>query len=295
MKLEIYENFVTVANCRSITAASKLLHIAQPALSAQIRSIENFYQISFFNRLPRSLELTDAGKIFYQHCQNILMMEQNTLMELNNCRSKYTETLKLGVTRSAPDPVLNKLLDTFSKNYPDIHYEIHERNSNDLISMMDNGIIEFAAIRASFTPSPTVNVVLSLSEHFYALCSEDSELLPKDKDSINLTDLKDIPLSVPLGLYPYIRDTCHRYGFSPIIHSTNTSRSFVFDWALRDRAVALLSIPDDYFSYPEGLRCYKIHGNPLSSQRLFITPAGKKLSNAAASLIDTLYSLFAPV
>ena len=58
-----YRNFVAVAECRSITGAAKELLIAQPALTNQIKRMEEEVGVPLFIRYPRSVELTDAGKV----------------------------------------------------------------------------------------------------------------------------------------------------------------------------------------------------------------------------------------
>lgn len=294
MKIELYQSFVAVADCRNITAAARDLHIAQPALSSQIKALEQHYGVELLIRLPRSVELTDAGRIFYQYCKNVLFMEENTRVDLARCSKGEAGVLKLGTTRSYPDEVIRKLLELYSAQHPAVHYELYESSSSALVDALDNGTIEFAAIRAAALLPSFVNEIISYHEHFRALCAKDSTLLPKDTDTIELTDLTQIPLSISYGLRSYIKERCENFGFQPVIHSMNPSRHSVLQWAEMDRAVALLPMSEDYYTVPVGLRCYKIKGNPLSSKRLFITKKGRKLSPAASRLVETLYTMFPP-
>lgn len=291
MKLDIYENFITVADCHSITAAAKVLHIAQPALSAQIRTLESNYEMAFFLREPRSVELTDAGRIFYRHCKKILSVEQATQVSLLNCRSGNSGTLRIGTTRSNPDPVVSKLLQTYSDSWPMIHYEIYENNSSELISQTENGQIDLSIVRTVYPLPPTINKVLSLQEQFYVLVAENSSFLPQDIDIISLEQLKGVPLSISHGFHRYIRDVCQSYGFAPSIFSMNTSRTAVLQWAQWGHAAALLPMSERIFSVPKHMRCYKLLNTPLTSTRSFITRHQKKLSLPVTHMVETINSL----
>lgn len=200
----------------------------------------------------------------------------------------------MGTTRSFPDPIVRKLLKIYSNAHPNVHYELFERSSSSLISALDDGIIEFAAIRGVRQLPDFVNVVASFNEHFCVLCAEDSDFLPKNTDTIELTDLINKPLSISYSFRSYIQERCREYGFAPIIHSMNPSRSTLLQWAEFDQALAVLPLSNDS-SAPSHLRCYKIKGNPLSSKRLFVTKKGRKLSPPAAHLVETVYTMFPPL
>ena len=66
MNLQYYFNLVTIVEEGSLTAAAKKLRIAQPALSNQVKAMEQKYGTRLFFRGSRRLELTDAGSILYQ-------------------------------------------------------------------------------------------------------------------------------------------------------------------------------------------------------------------------------------
>ena len=74
MTLDSYRNFVTIVDCGSIVAAANKLLIAQPSLSNQLKNIEKTYGAKLLLRGNRSLELTDAGRIFYKRAKEICML-----------------------------------------------------------------------------------------------------------------------------------------------------------------------------------------------------------------------------
>lgn len=66
------ETFVTVAETRSVSRASARLRVAQPALSRQIRSLEDELGTALFERTPRGMSLLPQGEIFLEHAKRIL-------------------------------------------------------------------------------------------------------------------------------------------------------------------------------------------------------------------------------
>ena len=82
MNLQYYFNYVTIVEEGSLTAASRKLHIAQPALSNQIKAMEQKYGTRLFFRGARRLELTDAGMILYQKAKRMCEIEQAAKNEI---------------------------------------------------------------------------------------------------------------------------------------------------------------------------------------------------------------------
>ena len=74
MNLKQLEYFIAIADGGSISAAARSLHISQPPLSTQMHLLEDELGQILFDRGPRSIRLTEAGRLFYERAQNILDM-----------------------------------------------------------------------------------------------------------------------------------------------------------------------------------------------------------------------------
>jgi transcriptional regulator, LysR family len=79
MNLDYLKAFYTTVNCNSISKASKLLHITQPALSMQIQHLENEFNATLLIRSNKGVELTEEGKIVFEHAKSMLSLEKNIL------------------------------------------------------------------------------------------------------------------------------------------------------------------------------------------------------------------------
>ena len=72
MELRVLKYFITVAQEQSFSKAAKVLNVSQPALSKQIKDLEDEYQITLFNRTTRTVSLTEEGRLFKEQAIEIL-------------------------------------------------------------------------------------------------------------------------------------------------------------------------------------------------------------------------------
>ena len=105
MDIKHMKYFVEVVKQGGMTNASKSLYIAQPTISKAIKDIEAEMAVPLFDRSKRSLVLTDAGKIFFKKCQEIIALYDNLPTEINSLYG--LETGHITISMSA---VMNLIL-----------------------------------------------------------------------------------------------------------------------------------------------------------------------------------------
>ena len=149
MTLDSYRNFVTIVDCGSIVAAANKLLIAQPSLSNQLKNIEKTYGAKLLLRGNRSLELTDAGRIFYKRAKEICMMEEGLRNELLNQKAGCSELLKISIPAGNSPYFLHKFFDAFITKHPKVNYDFYEIPSEFVIPNVLNGITEIGLIRSA--------------------------------------------------------------------------------------------------------------------------------------------------
>ena len=84
MEIDNYRNFLAIVEAGSMTSASEFVHIAQPALSKQLKSLEGYFgtKLIITTRGSKHLILTDAGKILYHKAKYICSLEDMARIEL---------------------------------------------------------------------------------------------------------------------------------------------------------------------------------------------------------------------
>jgi len=87
--------FCQVARVKSFSKAAKLLHISQPAISAQIHSMEEYYGIKLFERTPHGVVLTPAGNVLFEQAKQILDLHEDLERKLASMADEKNQHLLL--------------------------------------------------------------------------------------------------------------------------------------------------------------------------------------------------------
>ncbi len=142
--------FITVVNEGTISAAAKKLHMTQPPLSTQLRLLEDEVGCLLFERGPRSIQLTDAGRMMYSRASTLLHMSSLMKDELQEYRHGSHGTLRLGVVSSVGSTLFCQWFREFHESHPDIRFEISEADTYQLLEKLRGGLIELAIVRTPF-------------------------------------------------------------------------------------------------------------------------------------------------
>ena len=130
MKRIDFENGTVTENILSavveegtVSGAAKVLKMTQPPVSYQMKMLEEELNVQLFFRGTKKITLTEAGKVLYARSGSILKMLDVTKREV--VKASQSATIHIGIT---PSTVLMMLeyIERFSKQYPGIHFDIHE-------------------------------------------------------------------------------------------------------------------------------------------------------------------------
>jgi LysR family transcriptional activator of nhaA len=107
--------FKVIANQGSISKASKILNVGQPALSAQLKKLEEYLHVKLFDRKNRKLILTDAGKTALDYAEKISELGQELINVLENKTYTKTVNLNVGAIDAIPKHIVSSILDFVHK------------------------------------------------------------------------------------------------------------------------------------------------------------------------------------
>jgi LysR family transcriptional regulator, low CO2-responsive transcriptional regulator len=135
--------FLSAAKHLSFTRAAEDLHISAPAISLQIKEMEEDIGVSLFTRENRKVALTSAGEYFLLYARRVssTLNEANTMME--RFRGTQFRHLKIGVVSTAKY-FLPHLLVEFKKDLPNLQIKIEARNRQQLVELLRDGEIDIA-------------------------------------------------------------------------------------------------------------------------------------------------------
>lgn len=287
MNIEYYKNFVKIAELGNISLAAKALLIAQPSLSKQIQTLEKDFGTALLKRNARNVELTTAGEIFYHKAKLICEIDNICHDEIHTSVIGNRGKLKIGITISYPDWYIEDLFKDFSDLFPQITYDIREDSSDRLMELLRQGIIEVAFIRTPLHINPMFMSFGGIEENFMAVYHKNNPWLSQDVESISITQLKDVPLSISHGFKERVEQMFNEAGFEPNILSINSSRTTTLMWARMGKAVGLVTT--DSFKKLEltpAMICWPITGVNTIAQRSFVTLKNANLSAVTKTFIN---------
>lgn len=146
MELRHLRYFVALADARHFTRAAKVLGIAQPALSQQIRRLEADVGLQLVARSTRSVALTQAGEALAVGARRVLRDVDRLSDELAAIRGVQTGRLVVGVTRTPGAVDVAAALAAFHREYPGVELDVREGLSVDLLGSLRAGELDIAVV-----------------------------------------------------------------------------------------------------------------------------------------------------
>ena len=244
MELDNYRNFLAIVEAGSFTGAAECVHIAQPALSKQVRVLENYYgtKLIITNRGSRQIILTEAGHALYQKAKYICSLEDLAKEEIDNIVGCTTGTLRISVANSRSALFITNALKDFVRLYPEVTYAIYEGSIAEQVQQLLNGFTEIGILSVPVTHEDSFEILFKREEKLCAVASKKTSWLQLDKEEIHLKDLENIPISISAGCCDIIKQEFHKKDLEHNILCVNTTRSTALQWAEDELAVALVPI-----------------------------------------------------
>lgn len=147
INFELYRIFYTVATCGNITKASKKLMISQPAVTKQIKVLENQLGGELFIRTKKGVILTDNGREIFNYVKHAIDCFQNAEMQFSNLKNLEKGTIKIGVSTTLAKLYLIDYLKEFHKQHPNIGIEISTDPSKLMRSKLRDGRLDLVVAK----------------------------------------------------------------------------------------------------------------------------------------------------
>ena len=134
--LRQFQVFEAAARLGGYTRAAETLHLSQPAVSMQIRQLEEQVGMPLFDQIGKKIHLTDAGRTLYQHAQNILAQVQEAQLELEEMRGVRRGELNITIASTA-NYFAPQLLATFCQRYPEVKVSLDVSNREHILALLN--------------------------------------------------------------------------------------------------------------------------------------------------------------
>ena len=141
--------FQTVARLLSFTKAAEELHMTQPAVTFQVRQLEEQFNTRLFDRTHNRISLTDAGKRVHECAERIFELYAEMDNSVRELTGDISGVLILGASTTIAEYMLPVLLGDFKVKYPDITIRLKVANTDGIVSQVENNTIDLGVVEAS--------------------------------------------------------------------------------------------------------------------------------------------------
>jgi LysR family transcriptional regulator, benzoate and cis,cis-muconate-responsive activator of ben and cat genes len=245
MELRHLRYFVAVAAHGSFNRAAKFLHLTQPALSRQVKNLEEELGVPLFMRGQNTMKLTESGDLFYEEAREVIARANEAVRRVRG--EARSETLRIGYAPSMNDGIMSVVLEKFQSAAPRVRVELTDLSSREINELANEG-------RLDLVISPIISVSKGISEFQWTELRRLQVILimPKTHPLAKLKRippmrLRDLPLvGLAKGNYPEyvprVRGLLKPFGILPrFVSLVNDGLSTLFTELEAHRAAAILT------------------------------------------------------
>ncbi|AZR81792.1 MULTISPECIES: LysR family transcriptional regulator [Piscirickettsiaceae] len=175
--------FYTVAKVLSFTKAAETLHMTQPAVTFQVKQLEEFFNTRLFDRTHNKITLTEAGKIVYDYAEKILDHYEKMNSEVRELTGEVTGSLLIGASTTIAEYMLPSLLGAFKKQFEDVNIRLQVGNTDAIVAMVENNMIDLGVVEAPVY-NKNLEVEVCRLDEMVLIVPEGHPLSNRDKISV---------------------------------------------------------------------------------------------------------------
>lgn len=138
--------FCAVAETRSFSKTSKIVHLSQPAVSLQIQALKEFFETKLFDRSGGEINLTAAGELLYHQARHILDHYTDVEKEMRKISGAMKGGFTLGASTSIGNHVLPRVIIAFKKEHPKVKISMMVGNTKRIEELLKSGFIDFGLV-----------------------------------------------------------------------------------------------------------------------------------------------------
>ena len=167
--------FYTVARLLSFTKAAESLHMTQPAVTFQIRQLEEYFNTRLFDRTHNRISLTEAGEEVFAYAERIIDLYNEMDNQVRKLTGDVIGVLVIGASTTIAEYRIPTLLGEFQQKFPDVRLRLKVSNTVGIVHMVENNEIDVGVVEA---PVSNKNMVVKVCwcDELMLVCPPDHEL-----------------------------------------------------------------------------------------------------------------------
>ena len=167
---------MAVARERHLTRAARLLGLTQPAVSGHVARLEASLGTALFHRAPRGMELTEAGRVFFEHAERALADLDDGAAAVGELRGVQRGALSIGGGATATTYLLPPLLSAFHHRYPEVRLYVREAGSRAVLDAVASGGLDLGVVTVPEDLPPRLALTPWVSDELVLIVPADHRL-----------------------------------------------------------------------------------------------------------------------
>lgn len=281
--------FLTVAETGNVTRASEVLHLVQPAVSRQIRLLEEDVGSPLFERERHGMVLTESGRALVGYARRAMLELDRARAEIDGAASGIGGLVSLGLLPSTIDTLSSALVSAVAAEYPGIRVRIAMGYAGTLLRWLQSGEID-AALLYGAERSPEIQTEPLIEEPLWVVGPKSAKLHPKKP--VPLAKLVGRPLVLPSpthGIRTLVDHACAVSNVELTISAETNALSVQRSLVIGGHGLTILpplAVADD-------LRTHVLSGAPLADPAITRTivlalPANRPTGKHVRCAVDLL-------
>lgn len=263
MELRHLRYFVAVAEELSFSRAAERVYLSQPALSQQIRKLEEELGVVLLYRTKRRVELTEAGRILLEGSRQALVQIEQTTRAVREAGGVEGSHLKVGFPEYANHTLVADILQAFRKRYPGVELEEHEmfllQQTPRQVSMLRDGSLDVGFLLLPVDDDALmlervlgIELVAALPEGHPLAAREEVPMRELAGERLIMFPRRFHPNS-----YDYIMECCREAGFNPDVVQRNEPQLYsgatTYRMVSSGAGIGIVAVPVVSTSRPGGV------------------------------------------
>jgi len=138
--------FCTVAETKSFSKTSEIIHLTQPAVSLQIQALEEKYETKLFDRSSSKVNLTPAGEVLYKYAKDILALYASAEKVISEMTGLVKGSITIGAGSTIGNYLLPRVITDFRKAHPKVKVHLLIGNMQKVIELLNSGNINIGFV-----------------------------------------------------------------------------------------------------------------------------------------------------
>ena len=189
--------FVYLAETLSFKRTADYFYVSRSVISRHLAALEDILGVKLFERGNRSVQLTEAGKVFFREAQTLLRVYSNAVDRTREVGATTTRTVRIGYLKNAARPVLVQFARYMNHNHPEVHLDLTCMEYSELRRAMNDGTVDIAlAVNVDPSISRNYRSTMIYKDRFFAVMSKDHPLA-SHTEGVDISELPEEKLLLP--------------------------------------------------------------------------------------------------